>query len=111
MTRVRLSFRIYTFSLLFAFVLIASSAGYAQSAAFITFNWKTTGARDLGLGAEDVAAVEPLLVIHNDQGQVEGVKYDRIGVILINAIKEQQAQIEALKRLVCQSYPNAPACK
>ena len=36
-------------------------------------------------------APEP--VFYRD-GQVEGVKYDRIGVGLINAVKEQQAQIE-----------------
>jgi len=35
-------------------------------------------------------------VIYRD-GQVEGVKYDRIGVVLINALKEQQAQIEQQK--------------
>jgi len=38
----------------------------------------------------------------NTPGTVEGVKYDRIGVVLINAVKEQQAQIdrqqEQLKR-------------
>ena len=30
-------------------------------------------------------------------GQVQGVKYDCIGVVLINAVKEQQAQIEQQK--------------
>jgi hypothetical protein len=41
-----------------------------------------------------VAAVEPLLVTHNSSGQVEGVKYDRLSAVFINAFKEQQAQIE-----------------
>lgn len=59
----------------------------------ITFNWKTNGEADLGFGAEDVAKVEPLLVTHNDKGEIEGVKYDRISVVLLNAVKEQQAQI------------------
>jgi len=40
--------------------------------------------------------VAPELVFYGD-GQVEGVKYDRIGVVLINAVKEQQAQIEQQK--------------
>jgi type III secretory pathway lipoprotein EscJ len=40
--------------------------------------------------------VAPELVFYRD-GQVEGVKYDRIGVVLINAVKEQQAQIEQQK--------------
>ena len=38
----------------------------------------------------------PELVFYRDD-QVEGVKYDRIGVVLINAVKEQQAQIEQQK--------------
>jgi hypothetical protein len=60
----------------------------------ITFKWKADQSLDLGLGAEDVAAVEPLLVTHNDKGEVEGVKYDRLSAVFINAFKEQQNQIE-----------------
>lgn len=60
----------------------------------ITFDWKDGGARDLGLGAEDVEKVEPLLVTYNEQGQVEGVKYDRVTLVLLNAVKEQQAMIQ-----------------
>jgi len=63
----------------------------------IAFTWKDGGSRDLGLGAEDVAKVEPLLVTHNDKGEVEGVKYDRINIVLINAIKQQQEQIDSLR--------------
>jgi Chaperone of endosialidase len=59
----------------------------------ITFDWKDGGMHDLGFGAEEIAAVEPLLVTHNDKGEVEGVKYDRITAVLVNAVKEQQEQI------------------
>jgi type III secretory pathway lipoprotein EscJ len=45
-------------------------------------------------------AVEPLLVTYNDKGQIEGVKYDRIGVVLINVVKEQQTQIESQQRQI-----------
>lgn len=104
----------------------------------ITFNWKQGGMHDFGLGAEDVAAIEPLLVTYNDKGEVEGVKYDRIGVVLLNAVKEQQEQIETLtqtnlslqnqvhkqketnelllsqfdglKKVVCNSNPSAEIC-
>lgn len=93
---------------------------------------------DLGLVAEEVAEIEPLLVTYRD-GVVEGVKYDRIGVVLINVVKEQQktievqgsrlkvqsekmerqaeeldalkAELEALKALVCSSNPKAGVCK
>jgi len=83
----------------------------------ITFDWKDGGMHDLGLGAEDVAAIEPLLVTYNTKGDVEGVKYDRIGVVLINAVKEQQVQIErqrkqidALTRYICERDKTAAVC-
>lgn len=91
----------------------------------ITFNWKQSGLKDLGLGAEDVEKIEPLLVTYNAKGEVEGVKYDRVAVVLVNAVQEQQTQIEqqkklietqqlqidALKKLVCDMKPNAEICK
>ena len=63
----------------------------------ISFTWKMDGSRDVGLGAEDVAKVEPLLVTHDDKGEIEGVKYDRLNIVLINAIRQQQEQIETLQ--------------
>jgi hypothetical protein len=60
----------------------------------ITFTWKQYGTRDVGLAAEDVAAVEPFFTFNNNKGDVEGVKYDRLSVVFINAFKEQQAQIQ-----------------
>ncbi len=83
----------------------------------VTFNWKSDGSFDLGLVAEEVAEVEPLLATYVG-GRVEGVKYDRIGVVLLNAVKEQQAEIESLKKqvellkkLVCLQNPNAEICQ
>lgn len=90
----------------------------------VSFNWKDGGMPDMGLVAEDVNEVEPLLTTTNAKGDVEGVKYDRVGVVLINAVKEQQAQIEAqarqietqraeieaLKALVCSQNPKAAIC-
>ncbi len=66
----------------------------------IAFKWKEGGAADVGLGAEDVAKVEPRLVTLNDKGEVEGVKYDHLSVVFINAFKEQQAQIDAQRRQI-----------
>ena len=82
----------------------------------ITFKWKSDNSPDLGFGAEDIARVEPLLITRNDKGEVEGVKYDRITAVLVNAVNEQQEQItqqqsqlaqqqqqiEKLKRLLSQ---------
>lgn len=36
----------------------------------------------------------------NEKGEVEGVKYDRIGVVLVNAVQEQQLQIEVQERRI-----------
>src|SRR5262249_31500941 len=66
----------------------------------IRFTWKNGGMKDLGLAAEDVAKVEPLLVTYNANGEVEGVKYDRVAVVLLNAVKEQQEQINRQQKLV-----------
>jgi hypothetical protein len=37
------------------------------------------------------------LTYNNDKGEIEGVKYPQLNIVLINAVKEQQAQIETLK--------------
>jgi Chaperone of endosialidase len=91
----------------------------------VSFEWKNDNRRDLGLVAEEVAEVEPLLATYNATVEVEGVKYDRVGVVVINAIKEQQAQlqrqqqqiqslqrqIDALERLAClQPAAQPSAC-
>lgn len=60
----------------------------------VGFRWKGSNSADVGLIAEEVALVEPLLVTRNSKGEIEGVKYDRIGVVLLNAVQEQQAQIK-----------------
>lgn len=77
-----------------------SSLGLIKRLQPISFAWKDGGMRDLGLGAEDVAKVEPLLVTRNERGEIEGVKYDRIGVVLLNAVNEQQAQMEQQLKLI-----------
>jgi hypothetical protein len=91
----------------------------------IAFTWKQGGMRDVGLAAEDVEQVEPLLTFRNDKGEIEGVKYDRLSAVFVNAFAEQQAQIQrqaeqmkrqqrelaALKVLVCSSHPDADVCR
>jgi hypothetical protein len=50
-----------------------------------------------GLIAEDVAVVEPRLVVYDKQGRPDGVQYDRVGVLLLGVVQEQQEQIKALR--------------
>ena len=56
--------------------------------------------RDVGFAAQEVGQIEPLLASYNKDGQVEGVKYDRINVVLVHAIKEQQQQINAQQKQI-----------
>ena len=66
----------------------------------VSFNWKGDGALDVGFVAEEVEKVEPLLTNANSNGEVEGVKYDRLGVVLVNATNEQQLQIDVQDRKI-----------
>ena len=91
----------------------------------ITFTWRDNGRKDLGLGAEDVAKIDPLLITYNATGEIEGVKYDRISVVLLNAVKEQQKQIDtqaaqirrqqadidALREALCSDQKSLDICK
>jgi len=44
--------------------------------------------------------VEPLLTFKNSKDEIEGVKYENLNVVFINAFKEQQAQIDELRKMV-----------
>ena len=80
--------------------LFSSGLEFIRQLRPITFDWKESGKRDIGFGAEDVARVDPLFVTYNDKGEVEGVKYDRLSVAFVNAFKEQQAQIERQQKQI-----------
>lgn len=77
----------------------------------ITYTWKSNGRRDLGFGAEQVAEVEPLLTFKNEKGEIEGVNYGQISTVVVNAIKEQQAQIEQQQEQLKQQQQQIDALK
>ena len=105
----------------------------------VSFNWKADNSPDVGFIAEEVANVEPQLAIYSPDKQVEGVRYEKLGIYLVKAAQEQQTQIEtqqkqidsqaevirqqqqrldkqqseieALKEIVCASNPAAEICK
>ena len=60
-----------------------------------------------GLIAEEVEEVDPALVAHNSEGQVEAVHYEMINAMLLNeflkehrTVKDQAATINDLKEAV-----------
>ncbi len=84
----------------------------------VSFKWKTDEISGIGLNAEDVAAIAPQIVTRSEQGEIQEVNENSLIVILINAVKEQQKQIEtqqrqidALRKMICPSNPNAAVCQ
>ena len=63
----------------------------------VSFDWKDSGKSTIGLIAQEVEQVLPELVEHNKEDDVKTVSYANIVAVLIEAIKEQQGQIDALK--------------
>jgi hypothetical protein len=68
----------------------------------IAFTRKHSGMREIGLAAEDVEAVEPRLTFRNENDQVEGVRYELLSAVLVNAVKQQQAQIARQQQLIAE---------
>jgi hypothetical protein len=62
----------------------------------VVYNLKDNNTREIGVIAQEVQPYFPELVSINSDGYL-GVSYDRIAPVLIEAIKEQQKEIEALK--------------
>lgn len=105
----------------------------------VRFHWRSDGTESIGLIAEEVNQVEPSLNTFDDEGNVLGIKYNGISALLLNAVNEQQSQIEKLqetvreqqtqiaarkteiaaqrfeidilKQYICQRDANAPFCK
>lgn len=105
----------------------------------VSFNWKTDNSPDFGFIAEEVSEAEPRLAVYEQNGEVKGVKYEKVSIFLVKAAQEQQTQIEsqqkqideqnelikqqqeklekqqaeidALKQLVCASNKTAKVCE
>jgi hypothetical protein len=72
----------------------------------VTFHYKsdTTDRAQFGLIAEEVAEVNPDLVVRDDKGEVYTVRYDQVNAMLLNEfikehrkVQEQEASINQLK--------------
>jgi len=62
----------------------------------VSYDWIENGNSEVGVIAQEVEEVIPDVVSTNDQG-IKSVKYGNLVGVLIEAIKEQQAQIDELK--------------
>jgi hypothetical protein len=73
----------------------------------VTFQYKSdnTGTPQFGLIAEEVAKVNPNLVVRDEKGEIYTVRYEAVNAMLLNEflkehrkVEEQQATISQLKR-------------
>lgn len=66
----------------------------------VSFHLKTdlNGPLQYGLIAEEVAKVYPELVIRDEAGKIQGVRYEELAPMLLNEVQKQAAEIRELKR-------------
>jgi len=63
----------------------------------VSFEWKEGGKAGIGLIAQDVEQVFPELVSTNSKTGLKSVGYGNLVAVLIEAVKEQQREIDELK--------------
>jgi len=59
----------------------------------VSFTSLSTGQRDLGFIAEEMAQIHPLLATYDEQGRPESVRYLGLTAVLAKAVQEQQITI------------------
>jgi septal ring factor EnvC (AmiA/AmiB activator) len=62
----------------------------------VTFNYKSdnTNTPQFGLIAEEVAQVNPELVVRDDNGEIYTVRYDAVNAMLLNEFLKEHRQVE-----------------
>lgn len=64
----------------------------------VSFDWKDSGEKSIGLIAQDVEKVIPEVV--SDDGEIKRISYGNLVGLLIEAVKDQQKEIESLKQII-----------
>ena len=68
----------------------------------VTFHYKSdkTGTPQFGLIAEEVAAVNPDLVVRDDKGEIYTVRYDAVNAMLLNEFLKEHCKVEEQNRRI-----------
>jgi hypothetical protein len=76
---------------------MAANTAKLQQLRPVTFRYKADPQRTLryGLIAEEVAKVYPELVVRDQKGRIDGVRYDELAPMLLNEMQQEQATIAA----------------
>jgi hypothetical protein len=69
-----------------------ASAALVREMRPVTFRWKESGLEDIGLIAEELAGIEPRLVIYDTNGEIEGIKYNHLSALLVAAVQDLQTR-------------------
>ncbi len=75
----------------------------------VTYDWKGTGQADVGFIAEEVGAIVPEVVSFGKDGRAEGIDYGRLTSVLVEAMKQQQSEIEKLQNVVLNLTSEQPS--
>ena len=65
----------------------------------VTFHYKTdnTGTPQFGLIAEEVAEVNPNLVVRDKNGEIYSVRYDQVNAMLLNEFLKEHRKVQKLE--------------
>jgi len=76
------------------------SPGKTEPTAPVSFRLKSDPQAGVqyGLIAEEVAKVYPELVIRDEKGKIEGVRYEELTPMLLNEVQRQQAQLRDVQQ-------------
>ena len=68
----------------------------------VTFRYKSdnTTTTQFGLIAEEVAAVNPDLVVHDEKGEIYTVRYEAVNAMLLNEFLKQHRKVEQQERKI-----------
>ena len=68
----------------------------------VRFKWNEKSSSenkaDYGLIAEDVEKIDPELALYNDKGEIEGVDYQKINIMLLKVVQNQENKISGLEK-------------
>jgi hypothetical protein len=78
----------------------------------VTFHYKTDGENtpQFGLIAEEVAKVNPALVVPDKEGKPYTVRYDAVNAMLLNEFLKEHRKVEELQATVAQQRKDSEAC-
>jgi hypothetical protein len=90
---------------------MGSDSAKLQALRPVTFHLKTDphGEVHYGLIAEEVAKIYPELVIRNEAGRIDGVRYDELAPMLLNEMQEQQKVVAAQSEKIAAQDQRAAA--